>query len=85
MRGDPVEEAQRLLRGEYGFMCQYDEEPDFETVWSSVFDLKSLVIYRRREIPEGIHLRKMRGCAPGFQFVHIKKPISPPAFSKIFS
>ena len=78
MRGDPVEEAQRLLRGEYGFMCQYDEEPDFETVWSSVFDLKSLVIYRRREIPEGIHLRKMRGCAPGFQFVHIKKPISPP-------
>ena len=51
MRGDPVEEAQRLLRGEYGFMCQYDEEPDFETVWSSVFDLKSLVIYRAEGDP----------------------------------
>lgn len=42
---DHVEETERLLRGDYGFICQYDDEPDFETVWSSVFDLSRLDIY----------------------------------------
>lgn len=31
--------------------CQYDDEPDFETVWSSIFDLDSLVIYRAEGDP----------------------------------
>lgn len=31
-------------------MCQYDE-PDFETVWSSIFDLKKLMIYRAEGDP----------------------------------
>ena len=44
------ETAQRLLKGDYGFMCQYDE-PDFETVWSSLFDLESLVVYRAEGDP----------------------------------
>lgn len=35
----------------HGFMCQYDNEPDFETVWSSIFDLDSLVIYRAEGDP----------------------------------
>ena len=48
---DPVEEAKRLLLGEYGFICQYDEEPDFETVWSSVFDLRSLAVCRAEGDP----------------------------------
>ena len=42
---DCVEKTKRLLKGEYGVICQYDREPDFETVWSSVFDLKSLMIW----------------------------------------
>ena len=46
-----VETTRLLLRGDYGFMCQYDNEPDFETVWSSIFDLKSLVIYRAEGDP----------------------------------
>lgn len=41
---DYVETTKQLLRGGYGFMCQYDNEPDFETVWSSIFDLESLII-----------------------------------------
>lgn len=49
--GDAIRETKRLLRGDYGFMCQYDEEPDFETVWSSIFDLESLVIYRAEGDP----------------------------------
>lgn len=48
---DLIEHTQRLLRGEYGFMCQYDNEPDFETVWSSIFDLESLEIYRAEGDP----------------------------------
>lgn len=40
---DPVVETQKLLKGEYGFMCQYDDEPDFETIWSSIFDLPLIV------------------------------------------
>lgn len=51
MNGDFIETAERLLKGDYGFMCQYDDEPDFETVWSSVFDLKSLMIYRAEGDP----------------------------------
>lgn len=46
-----VETTKRLLKGDYGFICQYDQEPDFETVWSSIFDLKSLRIYRAEGDP----------------------------------
>lgn len=49
--GNLIETAEKLLRGDFGFMCQYDEEPDFETVWSSVFDLKSLILYRAEGDP----------------------------------
>lgn len=48
---DPVVETQKLLKGEYGFMCQYDDEPDFETIWSSIFDLSNLMIYRAEGDP----------------------------------
>lgn len=51
IKEDFIEATKRLLRGEYGFMCQYDEDPDFETVWSSVFDLKKLMIYRAEGDP----------------------------------
>lgn len=51
MKGDLIGAAERLLRGEYGFICQYDDEPDFETVWSSVFDLKNLMVYRAEGDP----------------------------------
>ena len=32
-------------------MCQYDNEPYFETIWSSIFDLKHFVIYRAEGDP----------------------------------
>lgn len=48
---DDIETTKQLLKGEYGFMCQYDDEPDFETVWSSIFDLESLIIYRAEGDP----------------------------------
>lgn len=45
IQDDYIETTKQLLKGDYGFMCQYDD-PNFETVWSSVFDLKTLMIYR---------------------------------------
>ena len=45
-----LEETKQLLMGKYGFMCQY-EDPNFETVWSSIFDLESLMIYRAEGDP----------------------------------
>lgn len=51
IKADYIENTKRLLKGEYGFMCQYDNEPDFETVWSSIFDLNSLVVYRAEGDP----------------------------------
>ncbi|MFQ6793185.1 MAG: C45 family autoproteolytic acyltransferase/hydrolase [Thomasclavelia sp.] len=47
----PIETTQRLLKGEYGFMCQYDDVADFETVWSSIFDLNSLMMYQSEGDP----------------------------------
>ncbi len=69
IRDDYVETTKQLLRGDYGFMCQYDNEPDFETVWSSIFDLESLAIYRAEGDPRKkkfvtdnrLHDLKMRG------------------------
>lgn len=66
---DYVETTKQLLRGDYGFMCQYDNEPDFETVWSSIFDLERLVICRAEGDPRKkkfvtdnrLHDLKMRG------------------------
>lgn len=48
---DFIENAKRLLKGENGFMCQYDKSLNFETVWSSIFDLNSLLIYRAEGDP----------------------------------
>lgn len=51
IRDNYIETTKQLLKGDFGFMCQYDHEPDFETVWSSIFDLKSLTIYRAEGDP----------------------------------
>ena len=32
------------IKGNKGFMCQYDKSLNFETVWSSIFDLDKLEI-----------------------------------------
>ena len=63
--GDLIGAAKQLLKGEFGFLCQYDDEPDFETVWSSVFDLKSRMIYRAEGDPRRCRFvedRRLRDC-----------------------
>ena len=39
------------LNIDYGFMCQYEKGLNFETIWSSVFDLDTLDIYRAEGDP----------------------------------
>lgn len=54
----------RLLRGEYGFLCQYDGTPDFETggssVWSTVFDLPARTVLRAAGDPRFLPFRRDR-------------------------
>ena len=71
IKEDYIETTKQLLKGDYGFMCQYDNEPDFETAWSSVFDLESLIVYRAEGDPRKkkfmmdnrLHDLKIRGQA----------------------
>lgn len=41
-----VEFAKDILSGKYGFMCQYDRKKNADTVWSVVYDIKNMKIYR---------------------------------------
>ena len=50
IQDDYIETTKQLLKGDYGLVCQYDD-PNFETVWSSIFDLKTLMIYRAEGDP----------------------------------
>ena len=48
---DGVEHAKNILSGKHGFMCQYDKALNFETIWSSVFDITNSKVYRAEGNP----------------------------------
>ncbi|MGM0166379.1 hypothetical protein IGI39_001338 [Enterococcus sp. AZ135] len=41
-----VSEAEQLLAGKYGFLCQYDRKTGKDTVWSTIYDLRNNHVYR---------------------------------------
>lgn len=43
------EECKKIISGKYGFVCQFEKELHFDTIWSAVYDLDSLY----NEIYEG--------------------------------
>lgn len=49
---DGVEYAKNILSGRYGFMCQYERSLNFDTVWSSVFDITNRKIFRAEGNPQ---------------------------------
>ncbi len=51
LQGDLITNTQKLLKGEFGFMCQYEKELNFETIWSSIFDFNTLYVYRAEGSP----------------------------------
>jgi predicted choloylglycine hydrolase len=48
---DGIEHAKNILSGKHGFMCQYNKSLNFDTVWSSVFDITNHKIYRAEGNP----------------------------------
>lgn len=44
--------AEKLLSGDYGFICQYDRNTGKDTVWSVICDLKRNKIYRSEGNPK---------------------------------
>ena len=48
---DIISCIEEILKGRHGFMCQYEKGLNFETIWSSVFDLDTLDIYRAEGDP----------------------------------
>jgi predicted choloylglycine hydrolase len=48
---DSIGYAENILSGKYGFMCQYDRQLNFDTIWSSVFDISKKKIYRAEGNP----------------------------------
>ena len=43
--------AEAILKGRFGFMCQYDRKTGADTVWSVVYDIKHKKIYRAEGNP----------------------------------
>jgi len=63
---NPVEFAMNVLRGRYGFICQYVKEDNFKTAWSSVFNASDLSVYcaagspHKRKFTKDTCLKKVR-------------------------
>lgn len=48
---DGLNFSKKLLSGKYGFICSYDKKMNFDTIWSSVFNLTTGEIYRAEGNP----------------------------------
>lgn len=55
---DGVDYAKDILSGKYGFICQYDERLNFDTIWSSVFDISNRKIFRAEGNPSKIKFKE---------------------------
>jgi len=47
-----------ILSGKHGFMCQYPKDMNFETVWSSVYDISGNSIYRTEGNPAKLRYKE---------------------------
>ncbi len=55
---DKINFSQNILSGNYGFMCQYKKECNFDTVWSSVFELNTGIVFRAEGNPGKVKYKK---------------------------
>ncbi|MBN1382257.1 MAG: acyl-CoA--6-aminopenicillanic acid acyl-transferase [Deltaproteobacteria bacterium] len=53
-----VKLAKNILSGKHGFICQYDKKLNFNTIWSSVFDISNNKIYRAEGNPSRTKFRE---------------------------
>ena len=70
--------AQKIVGGEYGFMCQYERKSGFDTLWSTIYDLKNDKIFRAEGNPskakfkEDVRLRKAKETRENKHNLHIR-------------
>jgi predicted choloylglycine hydrolase len=55
---DGIEYAKAILSGKYGFICQYDKQLNFDTIWSSVFDISNKRLYRAEGNPSKVRYKE---------------------------
>jgi predicted choloylglycine hydrolase len=48
---DGIKYARNILSGKYGFICQYKKALNFDTIWSSIFDITGKQILRAEGNP----------------------------------
>jgi len=53
-----VEYVKDILSGKFGFMCQYQRNTNFDTVWSSIFDIVNHKIMRAEGNPSRIQFKE---------------------------
>jgi predicted choloylglycine hydrolase len=53
-----IDFAKSILSGKYGFICQYDKNLNFDTIWASVFDISNKQIYRAEGNPSKIKFKE---------------------------
>jgi predicted choloylglycine hydrolase len=53
-----IEHAKNILSGKHGFMCQYEKKLNFETIWSSIFDITNGKVYRAEGNPQRVKYKK---------------------------
>ncbi|MDO5563843.1 MAG: C45 family peptidase [Eubacteriales bacterium] len=52
--GKTCEYAKSLASGKYGFICQYEKKLNFDTLWSSVYDISNLTVWRSEGNPSKV-------------------------------
>ncbi|NMC30244.1 MAG: acyl-CoA--6-aminopenicillanic acid acyl-transferase [Pelolinea sp.] len=55
---DSVKFAQAILSGKHGFLCQYEQQANFDTIWSSVFAISDQKIYRAEGNPKSTSFKE---------------------------
>jgi predicted choloylglycine hydrolase len=82
---DGVEHAKDILSGKHGFMCQYDKQLNFDTIWSSVFDISNNKIYRAEGNPSKTRFKEdIRSLTtPPIVGVPARRPRSQPRRGKL--
>jgi len=48
---DGINYAKNILKGKYGFICQYKRKSNFDTIWSSIFDITGNRVLRAEGNP----------------------------------
>ena len=61
----PVKQVAALLSGGCGFMCSYPRALNFDTIWSSIFDLSALHVLRAEGNPQRARYREDPRLAAG--------------------